>query len=52
MGMCISLLACTRTRTTDQLCHPSQDEIFLNGTIVLPHKEIKESQLDPGTIIM
>lgn len=29
-----------------------QDEIFLNGTIVLPHKEIKDSQLEAGTIIM
>ena len=29
-----------------------QEEIFMNGTIVLPHKEIKESQHDPGTIIM
>lgn len=29
-----------------------QDEIFLNGTIVLPHKELKESVLDQGTIIM
>ena len=29
-----------------------QDEVFLNGTIVLPHKEIKESVLDCGTIIM
>jgi mannose-1-phosphate guanylyltransferase len=29
-----------------------QDEIFLNGTIVLPHKEIKDSQLEVGTIIM
>jgi mannose-1-phosphate guanylyltransferase len=27
-------------------------EIFLNGAIVLPHKEIKESIMDPGTIIM
>ena len=30
----------------------TQDEVFLNGTIVLPHKEIKETVLDPGTIIM
>ena len=29
-----------------------QDEVFLNGTIVLPHKEIKETVLDAGTIIM
>jgi mannose-1-phosphate guanylyltransferase len=29
-----------------------QDEILLNGGIVLPHKEIKESILEPGTIIM
>ncbi len=29
-----------------------RDEIYMNGAIVLPHKEIKESNLDPGTIIM
>ncbi|KAK9814845.1 hypothetical protein WJX72_012522 [[Myrmecia] bisecta] len=29
-----------------------KDEVFLNGSIILPHKEIKESILDPGTIIM
>ncbi|KAL6783718.1 GMP1 [Auxenochlorella protothecoides x Auxenochlorella symbiontica] len=29
-----------------------RDEIYMNGAIVLPHKEIKESVLDPGTIIM
>ena len=29
-----------------------QEEVFLNGTIVLPHKELKETVLDPGTIIM
>jgi len=29
-----------------------QEEVFMNGTIVLPHKEIKESNLDQGTIIM
>lgn len=29
-----------------------QDEVFLNGTIILPHKEIKETILEPGTIIM
>lgn len=28
------------------------DEVYLNGAIVLPHKEIKESILEPGTIIM
>jgi mannose-1-phosphate guanylyltransferase len=28
------------------------DEIFLNGAIVLPHKDLKESVLEPGTIIM
>lgn len=28
------------------------DEIYMNGAIVLPHKDIKESILDPGTIIM
>lgn len=27
-------------------------EVFLNGSIILPHKEIKESIMDPGTIIM
>ena len=31
---------------------PMQDEIYLNGAIVLPHKDIKESVLEPGTIIM
>ena len=30
----------------------AQDEVFLNGTIVLPHKELKETVLDQGTIIM
>lgn len=29
-----------------------KDEVFLNGTIILPHKEIKETILEPGTIIM
>ena len=29
-----------------------QDEIYLNGAIVLPHKDIKESVLEPGNIIM
>ena len=29
-----------------------RDELMLNGAIVLPHKEIKESVMDPGTIIM
>ena len=29
-----------------------QDEVFLNGSIVLPHKDIKESIMEPGTIIM
>lgn len=28
------------------------DEIYLNGAIVLPHKDLKESVLEPGTIIM
>lgn len=28
------------------------DEIFLNGAIVLPHKDLKESVLEAGTIIM
>ena len=27
-------------------------EVFLNGAIVLPHKELKDSIMDPGTIIM
>jgi len=36
----------------DRRAPASQDEVFLNGTIVLPHKEIKETVLDPGTIIM
>lgn len=31
---------------------PPQDEVYLNGAIVLPHKDIKESILEPGTIIM
>lgn len=29
-----------------------QEEVFLNGAIILPHKEIKETILEPGTIIM
>lgn len=29
-----------------------QDEVQLNGAIVLPHKDIKESIMEPGTIIM
>lgn len=33
-------------------CCMLQDEVFLNGTIVLPHKELKETVLDQGTIIM
>ena len=33
------------------VCCP-QDEVFLNGSIVLPHKDIKESIMEPGTIIM
>jgi mannose-1-phosphate guanylyltransferase len=28
------------------------DEIYLNGAVVLPHKDLKESVLEPGTIIM
>lgn len=28
------------------------DEVYMNGAIVLPHKDIKESVLEPGTIIM
>ncbi len=27
-------------------------QVLLHGVIVLPHKEIKESILEPGTIIM
>jgi hypothetical protein len=34
------------------LCNAPQDEVFLNGSIVLPHKDIKESIMEPGTIIM
>ncbi len=34
------------------ICCMLQDEVFLNGTIVLPHKELKETVLDQGTIIM
>ena len=40
------------TSTDEVLLTGLQEEIFMNGTIVLPHKEIKESQHDPGTIIM
>ncbi|KAK9810857.1 hypothetical protein WJX73_002434 [Symbiochloris irregularis] len=29
-----------------------REEVFLNGAIILPHKEIKETILEPGTIIM
>ena len=29
-----------------------RDEVMLNGTVVLPHKEIKESQMEPGAIVM
>jgi mannose-1-phosphate guanylyltransferase len=29
-----------------------KDEVLLNGSIVLPHKDIKESVLEPGKIIM
>ena len=32
-------------------CHVA-DEVLLNGTIVLPHKELKISYMDPGTIVM
>jgi hypothetical protein len=28
-----------------------QDEIFLNGAVVLPHKEIKESVVEPRIIL-
>lgn len=37
---------------TIMIPHQPQDEIFLNGAIILPHKEIKESNLEPGKIIM
>ncbi|KAI7837580.1 hypothetical protein COHA_008593 [Chlorella ohadii] len=29
-----------------------KDEVQLNGAIVLPHKDLKESVMEPGTIIM
>jgi mannose-1-phosphate guanylyltransferase len=29
-----------------------KDEVALNGAIVLPHKDIKESVTEPGKIIM
>lgn len=32
-------------------CHV-KDEVVLNGTVVLPHKELKESQMEPGAIVM
>lgn len=32
-------------------CHIA-DEVLLNGTIVLPHKELKQSLLEPGQIVM
>lgn len=32
-------------------CHVA-DEVMLNGTIVLPHKELKVSQMEPGAIVM
>eukprot|EP00877_Chromochloris_zofingiensis_P007402 jgi/Chrzof1/2915/Cz12g03240.t1 len=28
-----------------------QDELYLNGAVVLPHKEIKESVLQPNIIL-
>ena len=28
-----------------------QDELFLNGAVVLPHKEVKESVLQPTIIL-
>lgn len=28
-----------------------RDEIYLNQTVVLPHKEIKENQLEPKIIM-
>lgn len=47
MGMYIGWLITYCTRSPF-----AQDEIFLNGAIILPHKEIKESNLEPGKIIM
>lgn len=32
-------------------CHV-KDEVVLNGTVVLPHKELKESQMEAGAIVM
>lgn len=29
----------------------TKDEIFLNGAVVLPHKELKESQTEPKIIM-
>lgn len=60
---CEEALACQACRSGGYAMHvlrsdaaavlrPVQDEVFLNGTIVLPHKELKETVLDQGTIIM
>lgn len=56
-GCCAMHTACAESQasglvalTARQL--PTQDEIYLNGAVVLPHKDIKESVLEPGTIIM
>ena len=32
-------------------CHV-KEEVVLNGTVVLPHKELKESQMEAGAIVM
>jgi hypothetical protein len=54
----------THTHTAGKVTHPptfntppppprpqKQDELFLNGATVLPHKEIKESVLQPTIIL-
>jgi hypothetical protein len=39
------------------LCHPLlrcyllQDELYMNGAVVLPHKEIKEAVPQPNIIL-
>jgi mannose-1-phosphate guanylyltransferase len=45
-------LAGAPTGSSALACRHPQDEVYLNGAIVLPHKDIKESILEPGTIIM
>ena len=42
----------TPPRAAPSARRPLQDEVQLNGAIVLPHKDIKESIMEPGTIIM